>query len=106
MEPKVRANGEGIIVLSPDNEPEDFEWLSDNWNRIDQRHTKKAQQLWQLAHEQILAGENVPDVIERLKAVGFNVTREETPTQAAQRRIDEGDQFEIYMREAGINPVD
>lgn len=63
-----------IIVTVPDDANE-FEWLSDGWHTEKNRHTAKAKSLYAKAVECIEAGENVPDVIERLQKAGFTVTR-------------------------------
>jgi hypothetical protein len=67
----------GIIVVSQDG-ADSFEWLSDGWHTIKLSHTAEAKRLMGLAHDAIEAGESVPDVIRRLEAAGFAVTRRTT----------------------------
>jgi hypothetical protein len=64
-----------IIVTSKDDDTEGFKWYSDGWNHAGISHTPEAQDLMAKAHEQIVAGENVLDVIRRLKEVGFEIVR-------------------------------
>lgn len=79
-----------IIVLSRDEEDE-FRWLSDGWHQelpplikgegtLDlMAGTPESEALIAKAHECIEAGKDVEDVISRLKAAGFRVTREFRP---------------------------
>ena len=64
-----------IIVASKDDDTEGFKWYSDGWNHAGISHTPEAQDLMTKAWEQIAAGEDVPDVIRRLEAVGFDIVR-------------------------------
>ena len=65
-----------IIVLSKDGDTA-FEWLSNGWYDAKKRGTKKAKDLFSKAADCIAIGDNVPDVIRRLKEAGFKVTRSE-----------------------------
>ena len=65
------------LVLSRDDDQEGFKWLSDGWYDSKKRGTKRAQELFAKAADAIAIGDNVPDVIQRLKAYGFKVTRSE-----------------------------
>jgi hypothetical protein len=61
----------GIIVLSSDSDRQGFKWLSDGWNTIKSPNRS----LFEKAGACIEAGKDVPDVIRRLKAAGFSITR-------------------------------
>lgn len=63
-----------IIVLSGDEE-DSFRWLSNGWFDAKRSGTKKGQELMAKARQCVEEGENVPDVIVRLKKAGFKVTR-------------------------------
>jgi hypothetical protein len=64
-----------IIVLSTDDDSEGFKWLSDGWNEMSKSHTPEAQKLMAKANKCITDGEDVLDVIARLKKAGFTITR-------------------------------
>lgn len=63
-----------IVVLSDDT-AETFDWLSDGWNTIKNRHTLPAQELYARATAIISTGKDVPDTIKRLEDAGFNIVR-------------------------------
>jgi len=63
-----------IIVLSPDDDTT-FRWFSDGWHTLKQAHTKKAKDLMKRALKAINEGDNVPDVINKLKKAGFSIER-------------------------------
>jgi hypothetical protein len=65
-----------IIVLSADDD-DVFDWLSDGWFMVEQRHTEKAQELMKRAKQAITEGVNVPDAIKKLEAAGFEIVRDE-----------------------------
>ena len=64
----------GVIVLSADDD-DTFHWLSDGWFCEKVRATPEAQATMAQVTKIIDAGSDVPDVIARLKAAGFVVTR-------------------------------
>lgn len=64
----------GVMVLSADDDST-FHWLSDGWFCEEVRASPEAQALMAKAMTCIDAGANVLDVIARLEAAGFVVTR-------------------------------
>ncbi len=63
-----------IIVFS-ENDDDNFDWMSDGWNTINNSHTKKAQELMIKARKAIKKGNDVLNVIGRLRKAGFEVVR-------------------------------
>lgn len=66
----------GIIVISDDTDNV-LNWMSDGWYDAKHRGTLKAEETMAKAHAAIVAADDVPDAIEKLKAAGFRVERHE-----------------------------
>lgn len=71
-----------VIIVTSADDAEVLDWMSDNWYRMKERGSVKAEQLMRAAKKAIKEADDVKGAIRNLEAAGFKVRR---PTEFERR---------------------